>query len=55
MTSLPDYINFKEFPGIPLYRCFSAASDDLLEVIAGLLRYNPLTRLSAAKVRAIQM
>ncbi|CAK8691354.1 unnamed protein product [Clavelina lepadiformis] len=50
MTSLPDYINFKPFPGVPLNQCFSAASDDLLQVISGLLRYNPVTRLSASKV-----
>ena len=50
MTSLPDYVVYKEFPGVPLNHCFSAASDDLLELIAGLLRYNPVTRLSATKV-----
>lgn len=55
MVSLPDYISFKEFPGIPLDRCFGAASDDLLEVIAGLLRYNPVTRLSASKVFCIYL
>jgi len=49
MTSLPDYINFKDFPGIPLSECFSAAQDDLLAVISGLLTYNPVTRLSATK------
>lgn len=47
MTSLPDYISFKEFPGFPLKECFSAASDELLQVISGLLRYNPGTRSTA--------
>lgn len=50
MTQLPDYIIFKEFPGIPLSQCFSAATDDLLELIAGLLRYNPVLRLTASQV-----
>uniref|UniRef100_A0A6F9D9P4 [RNA-polymerase]-subunit kinase n=1 Tax=Phallusia mammillata TaxID=59560 RepID=A0A6F9D9P4_9ASCI len=49
MTQLPDYIVFKDFPGIPLSQCFSAATDDLLELISGLLRYNPVMRLTASQ------
>lgn len=49
MTALPDYISFKDFPGFPLKECFTAASDDLLQVLSGLLRYNPGTRASAAQ------
>lgn len=50
MQSLPDYISFKEFPGIPFKECFTAASDALLQAIAGLLRYNPGTRITAVQV-----
>lgn len=49
MTALPDYISFKEFPGFPLKECFTAASDELLQVISGLLRYNPGTRATASQ------
>nr|XP_002121840.1 cyclin-dependent kinase 7 [Ciona intestinalis] len=49
MKDLPDYICFKEFPGIPLSQCFSAARDDLLELISGLLRYNPGLRVTAVQ------
>ena len=51
MTALPDYVSFKEFAGFPLRECFPAASDELLHVISGLLRYNPGTRSTAAQVR----
>ncbi|TSM85989.1 Serine incorporator 5 [Bagarius yarrelli] len=48
LTSLPDYISFKLFPGTPLEHIFSAASDDLLELLKGLFTYNPCTRLTAS-------
>jgi len=49
MTALPDYVTFKSFPGIPLSECFSAAQDDLLDVIAGMLTYNPIKRLTSTQ------
>uniref|UniRef100_A0AAR2IGQ9 Cyclin-dependent kinase 7 n=1 Tax=Pygocentrus nattereri TaxID=42514 RepID=A0AAR2IGQ9_PYGNA len=49
MTSLPDYVSFKLFPGTPLEHIFSAASDDLLELLQGLFTFNPCTRLTASK------
>uniref|UniRef100_A0A4W4FS02 Cyclin-dependent kinase 7 n=1 Tax=Electrophorus electricus TaxID=8005 RepID=A0A4W4FS02_ELEEL len=49
MTSLPDYVSFKLFPGTPLEHIFSAASDDLLELLQGLFTFNPCTRITASK------
>ncbi|RXM91551.1 Cyclin-dependent kinase 7 [Acipenser ruthenus] len=49
MTSLPDYVSFKMFPGTPLEHIFSAAGDDLLELLQGLFTYNPCTRLTASQ------
>lgn len=51
MTSLPDYVSFKIFPGTPLEHIFSAAGDDLLELLQGLFTFNPLTRTTATQVR----
>uniref|UniRef100_A0A2K6PNA4 [RNA-polymerase]-subunit kinase n=1 Tax=Rhinopithecus roxellana TaxID=61622 RepID=A0A2K6PNA4_RHIRO len=41
MCSLPDYATFKSFPGIPLHHIFSAAGDDLLDLIQGLFLFDP--------------
>lgn len=41
---LPDYIEFKTFPGTPLRHIFTAAGDDLLDLVAGLLSVSPLNR-----------
>lgn len=45
MTLLQDYVQFKPFPGTPLKMIFTAAPDDLLELISALLNLNPLKRL----------
>lgn len=50
MSSLPDYVSFKLFPGTPLEHIFSAAGDDLLELLQGLFTFNPSTRLTATQV-----
>ena len=50
MSLLPDYIEFKKFPGTPLMDIFSAATDDLLEVLAALLCINPSKRCTASQV-----
>lgn len=50
MNSLPDYVSFKLFPGTPLEHIFSAASDDLLELLRGLFTFNPCTRITAMQV-----
>ncbi|XP_059132435.1 cyclin-dependent kinase 7 isoform X1 [Peromyscus eremicus] len=49
MCSLPDYVTFKSFPGIPLQHIFIAAGDDLLELIQGLFLFNPCTRTTASQ------
>ena len=50
VSSLPDYVSFKIFPGTPLEHIFSAAGDDLLELLQGLFTFNPLTRTTATQV-----
>ncbi|XP_038078899.1 cyclin-dependent kinase 7-like [Patiria miniata] len=49
MTLLPDYIEFKKFPGTMLSDIFTAATDDLLELIAALLCINPMKRYTATQ------
>uniref|UniRef100_A0A8C3AQY5 Cyclin-dependent kinase 7 n=1 Tax=Cyclopterus lumpus TaxID=8103 RepID=A0A8C3AQY5_CYCLU len=49
MNSLPDYVSFKIFPGTPLEHIFSAAGDDLLELLQDLFTFNPLTRTTATQ------
>jgi len=44
LTSLPDYIQFKHHPGTPIQDVFTAAGDDLLELLASLLNLCPLKR-----------
>lgn len=51
VSSLPDYVSFKIFPGTPLEHIFSAAGDDLLELIQGLFTFNPLMRTTATQVK----
>ncbi|XP_046855952.1 cyclin-dependent kinase 7-like isoform X2 [Xenia sp. Carnegie-2017] len=53
LKSLPDYVEFKEFPGTPLKDIFSAASDDLLDLLARLLDCNPNGRVASSQ--ALQM
>uniref|UniRef100_H2TM74 Cyclin-dependent kinase 7 n=1 Tax=Takifugu rubripes TaxID=31033 RepID=H2TM74_TAKRU len=49
VSSLPDYVSFKIFPGTPLEHIFSAAGDDLLELLQGLFTFNPLMRTTATQ------
>lgn len=44
LKSLSDFIEFKPFPPIPLKHIFTAAGDDLLDVLSGLLVLNPNER-----------
>ncbi|KAL6435710.1 hypothetical protein ACFW04_005541 [Cataglyphis niger] len=53
MTELPDFIQFKPFPGTPLKHIFTAAGDDLLDLIASFLNVNPLERCTCDQ--ALQM
>ncbi|XP_021936620.1 cyclin-dependent kinase 7 isoform X1 [Zootermopsis nevadensis] len=44
VKELPDFIQFKTFPGTPLRHIFTAAGDDLLDLLAHLLSISPLDR-----------
>ena len=50
MEHLPDYVQFKPCPGTPLKEIFIAASDDLLDILQGMLTMDPLRRLTATQV-----
>lgn len=49
LKSLSDYIDFKPFANVPLKNIFTAAGDDLLDVIEGLLVLNPLKRMACTE------
>lgn len=49
VTGLQDYIQFKTFPGMPLKHIFTAAGDDLLDLISALLSVNPVSRVSCTQ------
>lgn len=46
---LPDYMQFKVFQGTPLRHIFTAASDDLLQLLEKLLALYPLYRCSCTE------
>ena len=52
-TKLPDYVQFKEYPGTPLQDIFTAATPDLLKLIEKLLALCPLRRCNCTE--ALQM
>ena len=47
IAQLPDYVIMREFEGMPLNQIFTAASDNTIRLIEGLLKCNPLNRLTA--------
>ena len=47
ISSLPDFIQFKQQPGTPLRDIFTAAGDDLLDLMGSLLMLCPLKRCDA--------
>ncbi|XP_052283620.1 cyclin-dependent kinase 7-like [Dreissena polymorpha] len=49
MEYLPDFVQFKPVIGRDLKEIFIAASDDLLELLRGLLRMDPLSRITASQ------
>jgi len=51
--SLPHYMNFEQHPKQDLSQLFSAASPDTLDMLAKLLLYDPMRRLSAHGVSAL--
>lgn len=44
MTSLPDYIQFKQFPKVPLRQYFTAAGTDALSLLEQMLVFDPNRR-----------
>ncbi|XP_030757806.1 cyclin-dependent kinase 7 [Sitophilus oryzae] len=44
IKTLSDFIDFKPLPAIPLKSIFTAAGDDLLELISSMLVLNPMAR-----------
>lgn len=54
MTSLSDYVEFKKFTGTPLSKIFTAASDDLLELLGAMLDYNPCKRCTSTQALKMQ-
>lgn len=49
MKSLPDYIQFKPVPLIPLHEIFTAAGEDLIELLESMFHYYPIKRCSATE------
>ena len=50
MKDLSDFVEFKKFPRIPLHEIFSAAGDDLLDLLEKLFFYDPDRRVTATGV-----
>lgn len=46
VTKLPDYIDFKFMPGTPFHEIFTAAGDDLLNLLSNMLSLDPNRRMS---------
>jgi len=49
MKELSDYVEFKKFPRIPFPDIFSAAGDDLLDLLNKLFLYDPVKRIGATQ------
>jgi len=50
MEYLPDFVQFKPCVATPLKEIFIAASGDLLDLLHGMLTFDPLQRLTAPAV-----
>jgi len=46
VKSLPDFVDFKFMPGIPFHDIFTAADDDLLQIMGSMLSLDPRKRFS---------
>lgn len=49
LRDLSDFVEFKKFPRIPLADIFSAAGDDLLNLIESLFFYDPVKRVTGTE------
>lgn len=47
MRSLPNYVEFEDFPATPFRQLFTAASDDALDLLSRLLVFDPRRRITA--------
>ncbi|CAO3633382.1 unnamed protein product [Cunninghamella echinulata] len=47
LTSLPDYIQFKPFPKVPLHQYLTAASNDAISLLEKMLVFDPNRRWTA--------
>ena len=50
MTLLPDYIAMKPQTGTPLAHVFTAAGNDVIEIMHGTFAYDPNLRFGCAQV-----
>ena len=53
MTKLPDYIAFKNCPGIPLTEIFIAADNTTIQLLKDMFKFNPPSRITATAVSSI--
>lgn len=53
MTSLPDYVQFKMFPKVPLRQYFTAAGSDAIDLLEKMLVFDPSKRWTAEEVRIL--
>eukprot|EP00697_Spironema_sp_BW2_P006180 gnl/Spiro4/18621_TR9987_c0_g1_i1.p1 gnl/Spiro4/18621_TR9987_c0_g1~~gnl/Spiro4/18621_TR9987_c0_g1_i1.p1 ORF type:complete len:304 (+),score=82.72 gnl/Spiro4/18621_TR9987_c0_g1_i1:88-999(+) len=49
MTQLPDYVRFEPAHAAPLRTLFTAVSDNALDLLSSLLRFDPAKRISTAE------
>uniref|UniRef100_A0A1I7WDU7 Cyclin-dependent kinase 7 n=1 Tax=Heterorhabditis bacteriophora TaxID=37862 RepID=A0A1I7WDU7_HETBA len=49
MKNLPDYVQMKEQHGVDLRHVFTAAGDDLIELLKGTLAFDPLKRMTTSQ------
>lgn len=50
LSSLTSYIKFKSYPSIPFKDIFTAAADDLLDVVSAMLIMNPAARPNCSRL-----
>jgi serine/threonine protein kinase len=48
LKAVPSYIDFPPSPAVPFANIFSAASDDMLALIAEMFKFGPTSRCTAA-------